>query len=91
MTDIISQTPTPIGPLPHSVSTIMFEDVAHPVLFFMSVLVVLALIRYYFDRNEARRGRSPTYGINSAFFYLTIGATICIIWTLILILMSRPK
>lgn len=83
---MISQTPEPIGPLPHSIGSSVLGDssvVSTAALF--TVLAIMALLAHWQRQRDRSHFRPPaTYGAPVYLFTVGVFLSILILWTMIL-------
>lgn len=83
---MISQTPEPIGPLPHNISSALFDDpTAISTVALFTVLAVMALIAHWQRQRDRSHFRpAATYGAPVYLFTVSVFLSLLIAWTLIL-------
>ena len=84
---MISQTPEPIGPLPHNLgSTTLGDPAVVTTATLFTALAVLALVAHWQRQRDRSHFRpAATYGAPVYLFTVGITFSIIIVWTLILL------
>lgn len=82
---MISQTPEPIGPLPHNIGTLLGDPATIGTATLFTVLAVVALVAHWQRQRDRSHFQPPcTYGAPVYLFTVGVFLIILIVWTIIL-------
>lgn len=83
---MISQTPEPIGPLPHNIGAALGDSSVVSTAALFTVLAVMAIVAHW-DRQRVRSHSQPPAAYGAPVYLFTVGMflTILILWTIILV------
>lgn len=83
---MITQTPEPIGPLPHNIGASLGDPATIGTATLFTALAVIALVAHWQRQRDRSHFRpAATYGAPVYLFTVGVTFTIIIVWTLILI------
>ena len=89
---MISQTPEPIGPLPHNIGTTLGDPVTIGTAALFTALAVLALVAHWQrERDRSHFRPAATYGAPVYLFTVGVTLSLLIAWTLILCRISSAR